>query len=86
MSTAWWSRKCALSFQDLLDAELIESHVSLTCVSNPVGGNLAGNAKWLGMPIRDVLKMARPKDGRRHGALHLRGRLQRLHPARGPAG
>jgi DMSO/TMAO reductase YedYZ molybdopterin-dependent catalytic subunit len=52
-----------LSFQDLLDAQLIESHVSLTCVSNPVGGNLAGNAKWLGMPIRDVLKMARPKDG-----------------------
>ncbi|BCW68308.1 oxidoreductase [Arthrobacter sp. NicSoilB4] len=52
-----------LSFQDLLDANLIESHVSLTCVSNPVGGNLAGNAKWLGMPIRDVLKMARPKEG-----------------------
>ncbi|WP_082492845.1 molybdopterin-dependent oxidoreductase [Arthrobacter sp. Leaf69] len=52
-----------LSFQDLLDANLIESHVSLTCVSNPVGGNLAGNAKWLGMPIRDVLKMARPTEG-----------------------
>ena len=52
-----------LSFQDLLDAKLIESHVSLTCVSNPVGGNLAGNAKWLGMPIREVLKMARPTDG-----------------------
>ena len=56
-------REIRLSFQDLLDAELIESHVSLTCVSNPVGGNLAGNAKWLGMPIRDLLKMAGPKDG-----------------------
>ncbi|MFD5276212.1 molybdopterin-dependent oxidoreductase [Pseudarthrobacter sp. NPDC058362] len=52
-----------LTFQDLLDADLIESHVTLTCVSNPVGGNLAGNAKWLGMPLRDVLKLARPKDG-----------------------
>jgi DMSO/TMAO reductase YedYZ molybdopterin-dependent catalytic subunit len=52
-----------LSFQDLLDANLIESHMSLTCVSNPVGGNLAGNAKWLGMPIREVLNMARPKEG-----------------------
>jgi len=52
-----------LRFQDLLDARLIESHVSLTCVSNPVGGYLAGNAKWLGMPIRDVLKMARPRQG-----------------------
>ena len=56
-------REIRLSFQDLLDADLIESHVSLTCVSNPVGGNLAGNAKWLGMPIRDVLKMAAPQDG-----------------------
>lgn len=52
-----------LTFQDLLDAGLIESHVTLTCVSNPVGGNLAGNAKWLGLPIRDVLNRARTKDG-----------------------
>ncbi|MBT2532305.1 molybdopterin-dependent oxidoreductase [Arthrobacter sp. ISL-48] len=52
-----------LTFQDLLDADLIESHVTLTCVSNPVGGNLAGNARWLGLPIREVLKRARPRDG-----------------------
>ncbi|MFC9350224.1 molybdopterin-dependent oxidoreductase [Arthrobacter sp. NPDC057013] len=52
-----------LTFQDLLDADLIESHVTLTCVSNPVGGNLAGNAKWLGLPIREVLKRARPTAG-----------------------
>jgi DMSO/TMAO reductase YedYZ molybdopterin-dependent catalytic subunit len=56
-------QEITLTFQDLLGAELIESHVTLTCVSNPVGGNLAGNAKWLGLPIREVLKMARPKDG-----------------------
>jgi DMSO/TMAO reductase YedYZ molybdopterin-dependent catalytic subunit len=56
-------QEVTLTFQDLLDAELIESHVTLTCVSNPVGGNLAGNAKWLGLPIREVLRMARPKDG-----------------------
>jgi DMSO/TMAO reductase YedYZ molybdopterin-dependent catalytic subunit len=52
-----------LSFQDLLDADLIESHVTLTCVSNPVGGNLAGNARWLGFPLREVLKRARPQAG-----------------------
>jgi len=56
-------QEVTLSFQDLLDAQLIESHVTLTCVSNPVGGNLAGNAKWLGLPIRDVLARAKPKDG-----------------------
>ncbi|MGN7151340.1 molybdopterin-dependent oxidoreductase [Arthrobacter sp. SAFR-179] len=56
-------QEVTLTFQDLLDAELIESHVTLTCVSNPVGGNLAGNAKWLGLPIREVLARAKPKDG-----------------------
>ena len=56
-------QEVTITFQDILDAGLIESHVTLTCVSNPVGGGLAGNAKWLGMPIRDVLKMARPKAG-----------------------
>lgn len=52
-----------MTFQELMDADLIESHISMTCVSNPVGGNLAGNAKWLGMPIRDVIARAKPKDG-----------------------
>nr|WP_246280379.1 molybdopterin-dependent oxidoreductase [Cellulomonas humilata] len=49
-----------ISFQDLLDADLVESWVTLTCVSNVVGGDLAGNAKWLGLPIRDLLARARP--------------------------
>ncbi|WP_434994999.1 molybdopterin-dependent oxidoreductase [Arthrobacter sp. Ld5] len=52
-----------LSFQDLLDADLVERHITLTCVSNPVGGYLAGTAKWLGYPLREVLARARPLDG-----------------------
>ncbi|TFB12981.1 oxidoreductase, partial [Microbacterium sp. 3H14] len=34
-----------------------------TCVSNEVGGELVGNAKWLGVPLRDVLKKAGVKSG-----------------------
>ena len=49
-----------VTFQDLLDAQLVESWVTLTCVSNEIGGTLAGNAKWLGLPVRDVLARARP--------------------------
>lgn len=52
-----------ISFQDLLDSELIERHITLTCVSNPVGGDLVGNAKWLGYPIRELLARARPTEG-----------------------
>ncbi|PYI69401.1 oxidoreductase [Arthrobacter livingstonensis] len=52
-----------LSFDELLAADLVETYVTLTCVSNVVGGNLAGNAKWLGYPLREVLARAKPKAG-----------------------
>lgn len=52
-----------ITFDELLASELIESHVTLTCVSNVVGGDLVGNAKWLGFPLREVLARAKPLDG-----------------------
>ncbi|MDQ1175372.1 molybdopterin-dependent oxidoreductase [Microbacterium sp. SORGH_AS_0421] len=47
-----------LSFDDLVNMGLDEYGVTLTCVSNEVGGGLVGNAIWTGIPIRDVLRMA----------------------------
>ncbi len=32
-----------------------EEDVTLECVSNEVGGNLVGNAKWTGIPLADLL-------------------------------
>lgn len=52
-----------LSFQDLVDMGVDEYAITLTCVSNEVGGGLVGNASWLGVPIRDVLAMAGVQDG-----------------------
>lgn len=52
-----------MTFQELLDAGLVERHITLTCVSNPVGGNLVGNAKWMGYPLQEVLKRAKPLPG-----------------------
>ncbi|MFP5335014.1 MAG: molybdopterin-dependent oxidoreductase [Actinomycetes bacterium] len=52
-----------ITFDDLLAEDLVEAWVTLTCVSNPVGGDLAGNALWLGYPLRDLLARARPRDG-----------------------
>jgi len=51
-------QRVELSFQDLLDMGLDEYAITLTCVSNEVGGELVGNAKWLGVPVREVLKKA----------------------------
>ncbi len=53
-------REVELTFDDLLAADLVETYLTLTCVSNEVGGNLAGNAKWLGYPIARVLRQAGP--------------------------
>ncbi|WP_299035704.1 molybdopterin-dependent oxidoreductase [uncultured Pseudokineococcus sp.] len=49
-----------ISFEELLGSELLETWVTLACVSNEVGGDLISNARWLGLPIREVLARARP--------------------------
>jgi len=61
--TGMVDREIELSFQDLLDAELVEALVTLTCVSNYVGGNLAGNGIWTGLPVREVLARAGVQEG-----------------------
>ena len=52
-----------LDYATLAAKPMVEHLTTLTCVSNEVGGNLAGNALWLGYPIRDLLAEARPQGG-----------------------
>ncbi|KAA9089302.1 molybdopterin-dependent oxidoreductase [Microbacterium radiodurans] len=56
-------QRVELSFDDLVGMGLDEYAVTLTCVSNEVGGGLVGNAIWQGVPIRDILSMAGPQSG-----------------------
>ncbi|HET6562378.1 MAG TPA: molybdopterin-dependent oxidoreductase [Marmoricola sp.] len=56
-------REITVSFQDLLDRQLTEAWVTLCCVSNPVGGDLVGNAWWSGVRIADLLAEAGPLPG-----------------------
>jgi DMSO/TMAO reductase YedYZ molybdopterin-dependent catalytic subunit len=49
-----------LTWDELLALPLQESYTTLMCVSNPVGGDLVGNALWLGYPIRELLARANP--------------------------
>ncbi|MFD9092834.1 molybdopterin-dependent oxidoreductase [Streptomyces collinus] len=46
------------SFGDLLRRELIERDITLTCVSNEVGGPYVGNARWIGVRLADLLAEA----------------------------
>ncbi|HWS51024.1 MAG TPA: molybdopterin-dependent oxidoreductase [Microbacterium sp.] len=56
-------QRVELTFQDILDMGVDEYAITLTCVSNEVGGELVGNAMWLGVPLRDVLKKAGVRSG-----------------------
>jgi hypothetical protein len=53
-------REVVIDYPTLLASDLVEAYVTLTCVSNGIGAGLAGNARWLGMPIRDLLAQAGP--------------------------
>ena len=51
-------RELDIDFPDLLRRRAIERDITLTCVSNEVGGKLVGNARWLGVPLADILEEA----------------------------
>ncbi|GAA2979198.1 DMSO/TMAO reductase YedYZ molybdopterin-dependent catalytic subunit [Microbacterium terrae] len=56
-------QRVELSFDQLVAMGLDEYAITLTCVSNIVGGELVGNALWLGVPVRDILRLAGPQSG-----------------------
>jgi DMSO/TMAO reductase YedYZ molybdopterin-dependent catalytic subunit len=46
------------SYKDLLDMSTREADITLSCVSNPVGGGLVSNGRWTGVLLSDVLEEA----------------------------
>lgn len=51
-------REVRITWDELLALPMQESYVTLACVSNEVGGDLIGNARWLGHPVRELLAKA----------------------------
>ena len=51
-------RETTLTWDELVGLPMFEQYVTIACVSNEVGGNLVGNAKWTGVRLRDVLEIA----------------------------
>ncbi len=56
-------REIELSFDELLHRPMIETFITLTCVSDPVEGPYIGNARWLGVSLASLLREARPRAG-----------------------
>jgi DMSO/TMAO reductase YedYZ molybdopterin-dependent catalytic subunit len=52
-----------IDFADILDMRMVERDITLSCVSNQVGGGLVGNARWLGVPLTEILDRAGVQSG-----------------------
>ena len=48
-------RETTFDMAALAALPVVEKVVTLTCVSNPVGGDLISNATWTGYRVRDIL-------------------------------
>lgn len=57
------TRELEISFGELLRRPLTEADITLACVSNEVGGHLAGNARWLGAGLARMLREAGVRSG-----------------------
>ena len=68
--TGMVDRELSLTFDDLLRRNVVEHDITLTCVSNTIGGELIGNARWLGVRLDEILAEA----GVRPGANQVVGR------------
>ena len=49
-----------LSYEEILEMDLTKKDVTLTCVSNEIGGPLVGNAVWTGIPLSDIISRSKP--------------------------
>lgn len=55
-------RPFTIDYRELIGMDLIERDITMTCVSNEVGGGYVGAARWLGVRTKDLLDRAGVKD------------------------
>lgn len=72
---SWWlkieglvDKPLALTLDDLRNYEPMHQFVTLSCISNPIGGDLTGTTRWTGVSLQRLL----PDLGLRPEATHLK--------------
>ena len=71
LSTAGWQLKIhgmvdkpiTINYSDLSKMDMLEHDVTLTCVSEAVGGGYVGNARWTGTLLAPILRQAGLQSG-----------------------
>lgn len=61
--TGMVDEELTFSFEELLRRNVVEYDITLTCVSNTIGGELVGNARWLGVRLDELLEEAGVRSG-----------------------
>ena len=56
-------RELKLTYADLMNRPLVEKTITLTCVSNEIGGELISTSNFVGVPLRDLLMEAGVQPG-----------------------
>jgi DMSO/TMAO reductase YedYZ molybdopterin-dependent catalytic subunit len=56
-------RPASYTLDELRARPAREQAFTLACISNLVGGDLIGNARWRGVPLRDLIEAAGPRAG-----------------------
>ncbi len=51
-------QEVSFTFDEISAMDVIERDITLTCVSNSVGGQYVGGARWLGVPLQTLLDKA----------------------------
>lgn len=51
-------KEVTIDYEQLLAMDMVEKDITMTCVSNSVGGPYVGAGRWLGVPIKDILDLA----------------------------
>ncbi len=57
------AKPLTLTYAELTSRPVFELDDTIACVSNDVGGNLVGNARWLGIRLDDLIREAAPNSG-----------------------
>jgi DMSO/TMAO reductase YedYZ molybdopterin-dependent catalytic subunit len=51
-------RPFTITYAEILEMPMVERDVTIMCVSNQIGGDLIGTARWLGTPLLPLLERA----------------------------
>ncbi len=59
-------RPIDLSYDDIRQFEPIHEFITLTCITNPVGGGLSGTTRWTGVSMQKILPLLELKNNATH--------------------